>query len=89
MSLVILENVGLEFGGRALFSGLGLRVGEEDRIGIVGRNGSGKSSLLRLVAHVMRARYKDKFKETHGVGLGFMKISNVRSSGTPETFSSA
>lgn len=50
MSLVVIENGGLGFGGRALFSGLSLRIGEEDRIGIVGRNGAGKSSLLRIVA---------------------------------------
>jgi ATP-binding cassette subfamily F protein 3 len=53
MSLVMLENAGLQFGGRSLFSGLGLRVGEEDRIGIVGRNGSGKSSLLKIIAGVL------------------------------------
>ena len=53
MSLVVLENVGLEFGGRTLFAGLGLRVGEEDRIGVVGRNGSGKSSLLKIIAGAM------------------------------------
>lgn len=50
MSLVVLENAGLGFGGRALFAGLSLRVGEEDRIGVVGRNGAGKSSLLRILA---------------------------------------
>jgi len=50
VSLVVVENAGLEFGGRALFSALGLRVGEEDRIGVVGRNGSGKSSLLKIIA---------------------------------------
>ena len=50
MSLVVIENGALGFGGRTLFSGLSLRIGEEDRIGIVGRNGAGKSSLLRIVA---------------------------------------
>ena len=50
MSLVVIENGALGFGARTLFSGLSLRVGEEDRIGIVGRNGAGKSSLLRIIA---------------------------------------
>jgi ATP-binding cassette subfamily F protein 3 len=50
MSLVVVENGALGFAGRDLFSGLSLRVGEEDRIGIVGRNGAGKSSLLRILA---------------------------------------
>ena len=50
MSLVVIENCELSFGGRAIISGLNLRIGEEDRIGLVGRNGSGKSSLLRIIA---------------------------------------
>jgi len=50
MSLVVIENGGLGFGGRTLFSSLSLRIGEEDRVGVVGRNGAGKSSLLRIIA---------------------------------------
>ena len=50
MSLAVLENMSLGFGGRTLFSDLNLRIGEEDRIGVVGRNGSGKSSLLKIIA---------------------------------------
>jgi ATP-binding cassette subfamily F protein 3 len=50
MSLVVLENCELTFGGRSIFSDLNLRIGEEDRIGLIGRNGSGKSSLLRVLA---------------------------------------
>ena len=49
MSLVVLENSELTFGGRSIYSNLNLRIGEEDRIGLVGRNGSGKSSLLRVI----------------------------------------
>jgi ATP-binding cassette subfamily F protein 3 len=49
MSLVVIENCELSFGGRTIFSDLNLRIGEEDRIGLVGRNGSGKSSLLRVL----------------------------------------
>ena len=49
MSLVVVENCELSFGGRTIFSGLNLRIGEEDRIGLVGRNGSGKSSLFRVL----------------------------------------
>jgi ATP-binding cassette subfamily F protein 3 len=45
-----MENLSLGFGGRTLFSDLNLRIGEEDRIGVVGRNGSGKSSLLKIIA---------------------------------------
>jgi ATP-binding cassette subfamily F protein 3 len=49
MSLVVVEGLSLSFGGRTIFSDLGLRIGEEDRIGLIGRNGTGKSSLLRIL----------------------------------------
>ena len=50
MSLVVLENCELSFGGRTILSNVGLRIGEEDRIGLIGRNGSGKSCLMRILA---------------------------------------
>jgi ATP-binding cassette subfamily F protein uup len=49
MSLVSLHQVGLSFGHRALYQSLSLSVNEGDRIGIIGANGVGKSSLLRLI----------------------------------------
>jgi ATP-binding cassette subfamily F protein 3 len=50
VSLVVLEKISLSFGGRTIVDGLDLRIGEADRIGLIGRNGSGKSSLLRILA---------------------------------------
>ncbi|MEM7609655.1 MAG: ABC-F family ATP-binding cassette domain-containing protein [Myxococcota bacterium] len=50
MSLVVLENLSLAFGGQVIVEGLSLRVAQGDRIGLIGPNGSGKSTLLRLLA---------------------------------------
>ncbi|RMH43754.1 MAG: ABC transporter ATP-binding protein [Deltaproteobacteria bacterium] len=50
MSLVILDNLRLAFGGQTVFDGLSLRIGDRDRIGLVGPNGSGKTTLLRVLA---------------------------------------
>ncbi|HAB15230.1 MAG TPA: ABC transporter [Verrucomicrobiales bacterium] len=44
-----LINVGLELGGRRLFSKLNLRFAAGQRWGITGRNGLGKTSLLRVI----------------------------------------
>ncbi|MGH8920874.1 MAG: ATP-binding cassette domain-containing protein, partial [Actinomycetes bacterium] len=38
--------------GRSLFSDLSLTVSDGDRLGVVGINGTGKSTLLRLLAGV-------------------------------------
>src|SRR5690554_4807465 len=44
------EALRLEFPTTVVFDGVSLGVDEGDRIGIVGRNGDGKSSLLRMLA---------------------------------------
>ena len=48
--LLRLDNVSLAFGSRPLLDQASLQVGERERVCVVGRNGEGKSSLLRLVA---------------------------------------
>lgn len=44
------EKVGLEFATKKVFDCLTVGVNDGDRIGIVGRNGDGKSTLLRILA---------------------------------------
>ena len=44
------ENIGIAFGTRTVLEGLSLGVDEGDRIGLVGRNGDGKSTLMRIMA---------------------------------------
>ena len=50
MSLVVFEDVSLHLGGKKIVEHLGLRIADGDRIGLIGPNGSGKTSLLRLLA---------------------------------------
>ncbi|WP_320671507.1 ABC-F family ATP-binding cassette domain-containing protein [Patulibacter defluvii] len=49
-NLVNLKDVDKGYASRTVLSGVTLGVDEGDRIGIVGRNGDGKSTLLRLIA---------------------------------------
>ncbi|MEP6527104.1 MAG: ABC-F family ATP-binding cassette domain-containing protein, partial [Nocardioidaceae bacterium] len=48
--LINLERVSKGYGGRMLLSTVSLGIGGGDRIGVVGRNGDGKSTLLRILA---------------------------------------
>jgi ATP-binding cassette subfamily F protein uup len=47
--VVEIEGVGMEFGGRRLFSDLSLNFAGGTRIGVTGRNGLGKTTLLRIL----------------------------------------
>ena len=49
-NLVSLERVSKSYGVRILLDGVSLGVGDADRIGVVGRNGDGKTTLLNLLA---------------------------------------
>jgi ABC transport system ATP-binding/permease protein len=47
--VIELRNVGMELGGRTLFQNVSLNLAAEERLGIVGRNGLGKSTLLKIM----------------------------------------
>jgi ATP-binding cassette subfamily F protein uup len=49
MALISLENVSLGFGGPQLFDGINLQIEQGEWLGLLGRNGMGKSTLLKLV----------------------------------------
>ena len=53
--LLKFSNVTLKRGGRQLFEGLDLELGQGERLQVTGPNGSGKSSLIRLAAGLLRA----------------------------------
>ncbi len=59
MTQISLSNVGVEFGANRIFSGITFTVGQGDRWGILGRNGTGKTSLFKLIL--------GEFKPTEGV----------------------
>jgi ATP-binding cassette subfamily F protein uup len=50
MALLALQNVSLHFGGLPLLDGVTLNVERGDRLCLLGANGAGKSSLLRVLA---------------------------------------
>jgi ATP-binding cassette subfamily F protein uup len=55
LTLLRAADVQLSFGSRTVFQGLTLTIEEGERVGLVGVNGSGKSSLMKILAGVARA----------------------------------
>ena len=49
MSLLIVQDLSLSYGKKALFEHTSFTIGPTDRIGLVGANGTGKSTLLKIL----------------------------------------
>lgn len=48
--MVSIEGLKVEFNARALFDGVSYVINKKDRIGLVGKNGAGKSTMLKILA---------------------------------------
>jgi ATP-binding cassette subfamily F protein 3 len=63
------DDLAMRFGERELFAGLGFQVREGQRLGITGPNGTGKSTLLRIVlGHMTPFRGKAELDVARSVG---------------------
>lgn len=47
--MISLNNVSVVFGGKPLLDGISFHVSHKDKIGLVGRNGAGKSTIMKLI----------------------------------------
>ena len=48
--MISVNDISIHFGARTLFSGVSFNIREDDRIGLTGLNGTGKSTLLKILA---------------------------------------
>jgi len=71
VSLAVLEQVALGYGKKTIVEGLDLRIAAGDRIGLIGPNGSGKTSLLRLLAREQAPDY-GSVQLSRGTRLGYL-----------------
>ncbi|MCK5797651.1 MAG: ABC-F family ATP-binding cassette domain-containing protein, partial [Deltaproteobacteria bacterium] len=71
MSLLVLQNGTLGFGGQRIFDDANLRIGEGERIGLVGPNGSGKSTLLKVLLGIQHLDSGDLVR-ARGLRLGYL-----------------
>src|SRR5574337_722314 len=66
--MIRLDNVSLAFGSKTIFDNVSLHIRKNDRIGLIGPNGTGKSTLFKLIC---------RFIESSAGDLIYAKDANV------------
>lgn len=79
--LLDLQKVTLQGTDRAILEKLDLTISSGERIGVVGINGTGKSTLLRIIAGVLKPDTGD-IRQGRGVQIGFLEQIPTLPSGT-------
>jgi len=74
--MIDLSNISLQFSGRYLFKDVNLRINSADRISLVGSNGSGKTSLLKILIGELEAE-TGKVQKQKRITIGFLPQDNV------------
>ncbi|HBS60564.1 MAG TPA: hypothetical protein DEA44_15050, partial [Firmicutes bacterium] len=50
MTILVMENVAKSYGEKVLFNNINFSIEEGDKIGVVGVNGTGKSTFIKIAA---------------------------------------
>ena len=79
--MLTLQNIAYRVEGRLLFEGVTAQIGARRRLGLVGRNGCGKTTLLRLIAGRLEP---DGGAIVRARGL-FVRLADQEVPGGPET----
>ncbi|MFH0757207.1 MAG: ABC-F family ATP-binding cassette domain-containing protein [Bacteroidota bacterium] len=69
--MISIDNVSIRFGGFVLFDRISFQVNPGDRIGLVGRNGAGKTTILNLISGNQEAD-EGKVVVTSGKSIGYL-----------------
>ncbi len=69
--MITASNIFVQYGDRILLDRVNLVIGERDKVGLVGRNGAGKSTMLKIIAGYMRPDEGD-ISRPNETTLGFL-----------------
>jgi ATP-binding cassette subfamily F protein 3 len=82
LTQIAVSNAGVEFGASRIFGGVTFTVGRGDRWGILGRNGTGKTTLFRLITGALEP---SEGTVTRQPGLGIALLEQHRDFGNATT----
>jgi ATP-binding cassette, subfamily F, member 3 len=78
--MIDLVNVSLQFSGKYLFDSVNYKINSGDRISLVGANGTGKTSLLRIISGEIQPEEGKVLKQKR-ITLGYLPQENVTHKG--------
>ena len=76
-SYLQVENVSKSYGPKVLFQNINLNINEGDKIALIAPNGTGKTSLLRILAGVESSDGDGKVKFLKDIKIAFLAQDNV------------
>ena len=53
--MISVDAIGVEYSGHTLFSDISFVINEGDRIALMGKNGAGKSTIMKIIAGIQKA----------------------------------
>ena len=76
-SYLQVENVSKSYGPKVLFSNINMNINEGDKIALVAPNGTGKTSLLRILAGVESSDGDGTVKFLKDISISFHATDNA------------
>ncbi len=83
--IISMEGASVGYGERTVLSGLTLRIADDDRIGLLGQNGNGKSTLVKLIAGRLDAKSGEVIR-ARGMNIAYFaqhQLDELDSDATP------
>lgn len=74
--MIDLQNISLQFGGNYLFKNISYKINAGDKISLVGANGTGKSSLLKIIYGLLPPEHGVVAKQKR-ISLGYLPQENI------------
>ncbi len=77
MPLITLDNISLQFSEKLVLNGISATIQKGDKIALIGRNGEGKTSLLRVLAGIIDAD-DGEIKVKNNTSISYLEQSTIQ-----------
>jgi ATP-binding cassette, subfamily F, member 3 len=74
--MIDLSNISLQFNGKYLYTNINYKINSGDRLSLVGANGTGKSSLLKIISGELQPESGNVFRQKR-ISIGYLPQDNI------------